>query len=438
MAQAIAGPILAVCANSPLLFGRRLWAETRIALFQQSLDTRVASPHLRELAPRVSFGDRWVDRSVIEIFQEDIVRFRVLMATDVEQDPLEELDAGRIPRLEALSLHNSTVYRWNRPCYGIMNGKPHLRIESRALPAGPSVVDEVANAVLWIGLLIGAVDEVDSLQDIMEFDDAKANFFTAARHGGNAVMKWIDGEHIKATDLVRKRLLPLAEKGLRSRGVEAHDIQRFLGVIDDRVGSGGDGSHWLVQSFNNMRRTGTPAERLAALTASTVKHQEQQVPGHQWELAELEEAGGWKQNYLHVEQYMDTVLFTVNEDELIDLVAFLMDRKNIRHVLVEDNEHRLVGLVSYRALIRLIAKGKGAEGTLGLPVKEIMACDVHTVSPETTTFEAIEMMRRERVSILPVVKNDILVGVVTEAHFMPIASRLLEEKLRETSERAGH
>ena len=129
VAQTVTAPVLAAAVNSPLLFGRRLWNETRIALFRQSLDTRAASPHLRELAPRVSFGDSWVNESVVEIFQDDIVRFRVLMATEIEQDPFVEIEAGRIPRLEALQLHNSTVYRWNRPCYGISNGKPHLRIE---------------------------------------------------------------------------------------------------------------------------------------------------------------------------------------------------------------------------------------------------------------------------------------------------------------------
>ena len=101
--------------NSPVLFGKRLWAETRIALFRQSLDTRSTSVHLRDFSARVRFGDRWVKESVAELFQEDIVQFRVLLAQEAVEDPFERLAVGDIPRLEALQLHNSTVYRWTRP-----------------------------------------------------------------------------------------------------------------------------------------------------------------------------------------------------------------------------------------------------------------------------------------------------------------------------------
>lgn len=429
-AQAITAPVLAAACNSPLLFGRRLWAETRIALFQQSLDTRAASPHLRELAPRVSFGDRWVNQSVVEVFEQDVMRFRVLMATELGQDPHAELDAGRIPKLEALQLHNSTVYRWNRPCYGISEGKPHLRIECRSIPAGPSVIDEVANMALWIGLVAGGVKAYPDLVERLEFDSAKANFLAAARDGLNAVFTWLDGETIKATDLIH-RLLPLAQEGLKEHGVSSADVDRLLDVIRGRVTSGQTGSSWLLQSLHGMKTQGTVAERLASLTAATSDRQQEGSPGHQWERARLEEAGGWKHNYLRVEQYMTTDLFTVNEDELVELVAFMMEKGKIRHVLVEDMEHRLVGLVSYRALIRMIARGTFREGGLSLPVKDIMTADPITITPETSTLKAIELMRESRVPILPVVKNEKLVGVVTEADFMPIANQLLIDKLRE-------
>jgi len=430
IAQALTAPVLAVSANSPLLFGRRLWAETRIALFQQSLDTRSASPHLRELAPRVSFGEKWVDRSAVEVFEDDIMRFRVLMATPVDQDPMEELDAGRIPTLSALQLHNSTVYRWNRPCYGISNGVPHLRIECRSIPAGPSATDEVANAALWIGLVRGVAVECPDITQRMDFDDTKANFLAAARHGLNAVFHWWDGETIKATDLVRTRLLPIARLGLEESGVADEDITRYLGVIEARIAAGRTGSDWLLRSLSEFRSSGTRAERMAALTAATVARQHNGQLAHEWPLARLEEAGGWKQNYVRVEQYMLTDLFTVNEDELVDLVAFLMDRRKIRHVLVEDLDHHLVGLVSYRALLRLIASGKPRDSSLAIPVKDIMRRDLLTIGPETRTTEAIEIMRDNGVSILPVVKNEKLVGVVTENSFMPIAAQMLQEKLK--------
>jgi hypothetical protein len=128
IAQAVTAPILAAAVNSPLLFGRRLWKETRIALFQQAIDTRPTGEHVVEQSSRVSFGNDWVRGSALEIFREDITRYRVVLGIDIEEDPLEVLESGGIPKLQALQLHNSTVYRWNRPCYGVLDGRPGLRI----------------------------------------------------------------------------------------------------------------------------------------------------------------------------------------------------------------------------------------------------------------------------------------------------------------------
>ena len=135
IAQVVAAPVLAACTNSPLLFGRRLWRETRIALFQQAVDTRSTSHDLRVRQPRVSFGRQWVKESATELFREDIARFKILLGGDTDEDPFAEIRAGRPPKLQALRLHNGTVYRWNRPCYGITEGKPHLRIENRYVPS---------------------------------------------------------------------------------------------------------------------------------------------------------------------------------------------------------------------------------------------------------------------------------------------------------------
>jgi CBS domain-containing protein len=430
-AQAVLGPVLAACANSPLLFGRRLWYETRIALFQQSVDTRSALSHLREQTPRVRFGDAWVRHSVLELFQEDIVRFRALIQTEVEEDSLSELDEGRVPKLSALQLHNSTVYRWNRPCYGLLNGIPHLRIECRALPAGPTIPDEVANAAFWIGSVLGAVKECGDVTQFLDFDDAKANFLAAARRGLNAVFTWVSDESVEATQLVSERLLPMARAGLEEAGVDSDDIDRYLGIIRKRVDCGGTGAQWLLRSLQGMKEVGTRPERLAALAGAIAERQHSGKLGHEWEPAELAEAGGWRMNYMRVDQYMTTELFTVHEDELVDLVAFVMDRKQIRHVLVEDDEHQIVGLVSYRSLIRLLTRGQIGEQKFTVPVKDVMVKDPVTISPETPTTEAIELMHKHRCSVLPVVKNGKLVGTVGERDFMPIARHFLEQKLRE-------
>ncbi len=205
MAQVLAAPVLAIASNSPLLFGKRLWHETRVALFQQSIDTRITSEHLRDRSPRVTFGNSWLRNSVLDLFKEDIVRFRVMLMAEVDSDVLEEVDKGLTPKLSALMIHNSTVYRWNRPCYGISpNGKPHLRIENRLFPAGPSVIDEVANAALWLGLMNAFDDEHTDVTKDLEFDEAKSNFILVSRNGLDTELCWYKGKKISTSELIKK------------------------------------------------------------------------------------------------------------------------------------------------------------------------------------------------------------------------------------------
>ncbi|MAE70725.1 MAG: hypothetical protein CME06_09680 [Gemmatimonadetes bacterium] len=431
MAQAAAAPLLAICCNSPLLFGKRLWRETRIALFEQSIDTRNIRSHQRSVQPRVSFGTKWVDDSVLEIFQEDIARFRVLMAAAEEEDALAELAAGRVPQLRALCFHNGTVYRWNRVCYGISEGKPHLRIENRYIPSGPTPVDEVANAAFWFGLLAGMTEEYADITRVMDFDDTRANFLAAARFGLGAQLSWIHKSSPEPVlTLVLERLLPMAREGLATAGINADDIERYLGVIEARVTSGQTGACWVIQSHADMKGKGTKAERLSALTACCVTRELSLKPVHEWSLATIDDAGDWRSNYARVEQYMSTDLYTVNEGDLVDLVVNLMDWQHIRFVPVEDNENRLVGLVTYRSLLRFLVRNLAEAHTKTVPVSEIMQMHPMSVPPSTPTLEAIALMKQHRVGCLPVVENERLVGLVTEKDFMTIAGVLLEEQLR--------
>lgn len=431
MAMAVTGPVLAAAVNSPLMLGRRLWAETRIAVFQQSVDTRNPISEIRDVPARVSFGREWVDDSVLEIFKSDVSRFRVLLGREIDEDPFEMMAEGRAPSLKALQLFNSTVYRWNRPCYGVANNVAHLRIENRVLPSGPSVRDEVANAAFWFGLLSGLAEEVDDVREVMAFDSVYTNFLSAARHGLEAHLTWFDGEPVTAQNLICDTLLPLARRGLQARGIDAADIERYLDTVEARVDSRRTGARWQLNSLAEMGELGTLEERMAALVAATVERQRHARPVHEWARAELNEAGSWKPSYLRVEQYMSTDLLTVNEDQAIDLVANLMDWHRIHHVPVEDNEHRLVGLVSHRPLLRFLAsdEGRGTDGPI--PVSRVMVTDLITAGPETTTLEAIDLMRKHRISCLPIVKEDQLIGIVTERDFMRIAGTLLEEMLRE-------
>jgi CBS domain-containing protein/gamma-glutamylcysteine synthetase len=428
LAQVLAAPMVAISANSPILFGRRLWAETRIALFRAAVDTRSnKAHHLRESEARVSFGTEWVKSSIVEIFQEDIARFRTLVGTpDLDEDPMAILDRGELPQLKALRLHNGTVYRWNRPCYGVTDGKAHIRIENRVMPAGPTVLDQVANGAFWFGLMAELGARLEDVTGRIDFDQAGANFYTAAREGVGAQFVWLDGEDVSTAHLVLDKLMPIAEAGLKRQNVVEEDVKRYLGVIDARVRSGRTGSRWLVSSWNALKSKAAPGERANVLVAATLKRQQTGRPVSEWERARLDEIDTSHQNYLRVDQYMTTDLFTVQPDDPIEMLANLMSWERIRHVPVEDKDHNLVGLVTYRAVLKFLTGGGSPADT---PVSEIMKSDVSTVSLDTATIDALRLMRKLRIGCLPVVQDGRLVGILTEEDFMEIASRLLEQRL---------
>ncbi len=432
LAQAMTAPLLAAAANSPLLFGRRLWRETRIPLFQQSIDTRQAAHHMRERAARVSFGRQWVRDSILELIQEDLARFRVLIESDVEEDSLEVLEQGGLPELKALRTHTGTVYRWNRGCFGIGEGKAHLRIENRVLPAGPTVVDEVANAAFFLGLLRGGQEAYGDVAAAMPFHDAEANFLAAAQRGLDAQFAWVDGKAAPARDLIRRELLPLAREGLRAAGLRSEDGDRYLGVVEQRVASGRTGASWLLRSLTDMQGADTREALLSALTAATVNRQWEGAPVHEWPLARVEEGRVRRLQDLRIEEFMTTDLFTVHPDEPVDLVARLMDWKRIRHVPVEDEQGKLAGLISCFEVLRHCASASRAADGGPAPVSAVMQPRPMTVAPEAPVLEAIALMRREKSDYLLVVKEERLVGIVTEPDILDLTARLLGDAARES------
>ncbi len=431
VAQFIAAPVLAAAVNSPVLFGLRLWRETRIALFQQAVDTRGPTHHVRETRPRVFFGDRWVKESVLELYREDVARFRTVIGGEFDEDAMATLRDGEIPALSSLRLHNGTVYRWNRACYGMTDGVPHLRIENRVLPSGPSIPDEVANAAFWFGLMSNLSNDYEDISRHADFGETKMNFLAAARLGIQSQFTWLGGRSWPADKLILDELLPRAEEGLRRKGIDEEDIERYLGIIEKRVSRRKTGSAWILDSMAGMGNQRNVSEKLNAVVAALIERQKDGAPVAEWEPARLEESGGWKHTFLRVEQFMSTDLFSVNQDDPIDLVANLMKWERIRHVLVEDNRGRLVGVVSYRALLRILAEGWAGHRENTEAVSEIMRRDPICVTPDTPALRAIEVMQEFKISCLPVVKKDHLVGVITERDFMDVAAELLAAKLKE-------
>ena len=431
MAQAVTGPVMAAAVYSPVLLGRRLWNETRVALFQNSVDDRSSAHQARGHRQRVSFGDHWIRESVLEIYKEDIARFRVLIAADMDEDPVALVEAGIAPQLKALRLHNGTVYRWNRACYGVAGGKAHLRIENRILPAGPTVLDELANAAFFFGTLTALAETYQDISKVMDFDDAKGNFLAAARHGLKAQFAWIGGEHYTASSLILDRLLPDAREALKNRGIDSSDIDRYLGTLEERVRCSQTGSQWALSSLAQMGEKGTNEIRHRALAAAMLSGQRSGQPVHRWELADLQGNEDWRPSYETVGQFMTTDLFTVRPGDLVDLVASLMDWRQLEHIPVEDDEGRLVGLVSQRAILRLVGQGMRSVDGEPVAVSDIMNPAPATTTPDTATLKAMRQMRRNQIGCLPVIEGERLVGVVTERDFNEVTARLLEEQLSE-------
>jgi CBS domain-containing protein len=435
VAQLLLAPVLAVSTNSPVLFGRRLWAETRIALFEQACDIRTRSLHLRESDKRVGFGRDWLRGSVAELFKENLTRFRALVGTDLDEDALDSLKHGKIPKLRAMLLHSGTIYRWNRACYGISeNGKPHLRIELRVLPSGPTIADEVASGAFWLGLMSELGATVGDVASRLEFDHAQQNLYAAARDGLSARFTWLDGKDTLAQPLVLDHLLPLAQAGLDRAGVDPADSKRYLGIIDQRVRTLRTGSRWMLQSLADMKDRGTSGTRLAALVAATIARQKGDKVVADWERASLDENDSALTGHQKVSQYMQTDIFTVQPDDPVELVAELMSWERIRHVPVEDDRGRLVGLVSHRAILRYLtdfAKNPtlAEPGTTpqSKPVSDLMQRDLVTVMPDTPTVDAISLMRSNRLGCLPVVQDGHIVAILTEEDFVGIAGKVFEE-----------
>ena len=428
-AQAIAGPVLASAVNSPILLGHRLWHETRLAVFRQSTDTRSLTHKQRNQKPRVNFGDRWVEDSIIEVLHEDAIRFRILLTQAIEENSLQVLAAGGIPKLAAWRLHNGTIWRWNRPCYGVVNGKPGLRIEARFLPAGPTIADEMANAAFFLGLMTELPEEFGDIRDHMTFDDARTNFYNAARYGLKGQIRGLDGQSRRVSRIILEELLPRARKGLTRAGVDEADSERLLDIIQERVSQEKSGAQWMLDSYAEMDKRAKPNVRLRSLTAAMKAHQEgSDEPMHTWKLAEIPADSRWIDSYKTVEQFMAVDLFTVRPADVLDLAASLMHWRHVRHVPVEDDAGRLIGIVSHRDLIELMAAGKCGNST-GITVKDVMRTDIVTVTPETPTLDALELMRDKNIGCLPVVQNERLVGIITAHDFLTVSTKLLEEKL---------
>ncbi len=406
--QAIAGPVLSVMSNSPLLMGKELWCETRIALFRQSIDLRNSSYLLREQKPRVSFGNNWIFDSIIELFTDDISRYAPLLTSTFEEDSVQLLEKGIIPELKALNLHNGTLYKWNRLCYGVQNNIPHLRIENRYIPSGPSVKDEIANALFWVGLMQGMPDKYKKIWKKMHFKDARGNFVSAARTGINTYFNWFD-KGISAKKLVKEVLIPIAREGLLKSNIVAEEINYYLNIIEKRITHNITGSKWQIRSNRKLRKSVSKDESSMLLTYKMYKNQRANKPVYQWKLPNTK-AIDLDHRYNKIYKVMTTELFVVNEHDLIELVDKIMEWKNINHLPVVNEFNKITGLITKTDLSNSFIKNTKSDLIVA---KDVMVKNIITVHPENSVEKVKTIMNKNNIGCVPVVDGNTLVGIFT-------------------------
>jgi CBS domain-containing protein len=423
--QVLAGPILAGCVNSPILLGKELWSETRIALFRQSIEIRHAGNYISDRQPRVAFGYGWLESSAVEIFKNDVAFYNLIIAADIEDaDSLAQLKRGQIPALRAMNLHNGTLYKWNRACYGVGNGKPHLRIENRYLPAGPTIHDELANATLWIGLMLAMPDECrGNWESHFLFQEVRSNFLKAARNGLSNELVWF-GKNYDAAKLVLDKLIPLAASGLELAGIPSEEYLPYLETIEARVRRKQTGAGWMIDALRALQSRNSLDESTLMLTRYIRDHCLEEVPVHDWEIPNQSTLVQIPDRYDRVDSIMVTNIVTIREDDLVDFAEKLMEWNHCHHLPVENSEGFITGIISTKDIDR---HRKSPQNDAEALVESCMTSDIITIAPETSLEKAAKVMKINEFGSLPVVRDNRVVGILTANDIRNLREKLKSE-----------
>ncbi len=407
--QAIAGPILSVMTNSPLLLGKELWSETRVALFQQSIDLRNVSHFSREQKPRVSFGNDWIKESILELFTDDISRYPPIVTSNFEEDSLEMAKNGIMPKLKAINLHNGTLYKWNRLCYGVANNVAHLRIENRYIPSGPSIKDEIANAMFWVGVMQGMPKQYEKIWKKMSFKDAKANFINACRTGLNTYFNWF-GKGMSAKKLLEYILIPIAREGLLQSNVNRKEIDYYLGIIQKRIDNGNTGSKWIIENKRELSKYYSKYETNAILTKHIYQNQNSGKVISQWKSIKRKE-NTIDKKYDKLYKIMTTKLFVIHKNDLIHLANKIMEWKKIHHLPVVDDKNKIIGIIAKKDIQHLILDNELSKTAI---VEDLMTTNFVSADPETSFINAKKLISQDNNTCIAVLdKNNSLIGLVT-------------------------
>ena len=365
----------------------------------------------------MTFGKEWLKGSIVDLYKDNISRFNFLFGSELEEDSLEVLKKGKIPQLEALKLHNSTVYKWNRPCYGVGGGKPHLRIENRYIPSGPTVKDEMANAAFWLGLMHGMPEEFKNLPDQIPFEDCRYNFYMACRNGLDSQFKWF-GKTVSSHKLLRRVLLPIARQGLERAKVSAASIDELLGIIEKRLTKNSNGAKWMIQNFTTLLKRSTANEASRSITKAIYHNQMKSTPVHKWKNIDDAALEDYKK-FRKVSDIMETDLYIARENDLIDLIINMMDWKNIRSIPVENAKNELVGLITVRDILKYLTL---EEASRPETAAELMSANYIQVQSNMSTEDAIDLLAETRAGCLLVVEEKHIEGIVSESDIVQVAN----------------
>jgi CBS domain-containing protein len=406
-AQVLAGPVLACSVNSPLLLGKELWMETRIALFRQSLDIRHAGNYVRDKQPRVAFGYDWLRESAVEIFRDDVALYRLIISAAVEENSMELLKRGKVPALRAMNLHNGTLYKWNRACYGVGGGVPHLRIENRYIPAGPTPHDEMANTAFWVGLMLAMPDRCrGNWAKQFHYRDVRHNFLKAAQHGLASEFTWF-GETKPVARIILDDLIPIAAEGLNSIGVPKTEYKEYFKTIERRVKRRQTGADWMIASMRKLQRKNSVDESVLIMTEAMNRNCREGIPVHEWELPKRKLIKRVPDCYERVDSIMNSNVVTVRDDDLLDFAKSLMEWYDFHRLPVENSRGQVRGVVTAKDI------GARDDWNPDALVRDCMTSDVLTIAPERSVEKAEKVMLANEIGSLPVVSDDRVIGIVT-------------------------
>jgi len=406
--QLISGPLLAICTNSPLLFGKELWSENRIALFKQSLDTRIHYNHYREKVSRVYFGDQWLRESPSYLWKNEVARFPLVFRGEGFPSAKDEMAKGLKPGLRSVRLHTGTTYTWNRLCYGVDRNQAHIRIECRYIPAGPTLKDEMANLVFWLGLMKAAKYQENDFFEKINFSSVKNNFYKAARYG---ILSELDffGKNLQAVTLSEETLIPLASKALKEEGMDSGLVDKHLKVISDRIHKSQTGATWMIDNHRKLLSRFKPSLISKILVTTSLEYQKKDVPVSEWQpIIEDKLHYFFQQHFeaLTAKDVMSNKIQTISSEATVAFAFYIMEWQDFRHLVVEDGKDRFIGLVCRSD----IEKHKDSED----PIIQFIHEGVKLVETTTPLTEIQDYLDKDSDKAVIVISDQKTVGIITD------------------------